>query len=274
MPEGLVGAARDGFQDPRYAREEIRHGRCNRHTAGLAPGYVQGNLAILKADLALDFLRYCQRNPKPCPIVGVSETGDWSLPTLGEGIDIRSDIPSYNVYRHGELVESIPDISHLWEDDFVAFIIGCSFSFEEALMWEGVPLRHVEEDVTVPMFRTSIETVPSGPFDGGMVVSMRPMLAKDAIRASVITSRFPSTHGTPVHLGDPSQIGIVDVMKPDWGDPVTFKPGEIPVFWACGVTPQNAIRQAKPEICITHTPGHMLITDLPSAVDGSLASND
>ncbi|MCG8695124.1 MAG: putative hydro-lyase, partial [Minwuiales bacterium] len=233
-------------------------------TAGMAPGYLQGNIVILPADLALDFARYCQRNPKPCPLVGVSETGDPALPTLGADIDMRTDLSGYNVYRGGELADTVGDIRDLWRDEFVTFVLGCSFSFEAALVAEGVPLRHLETGTTVSMYRTSIETVPAGPFHGEMVVSMRPLKPADAIKAVEITARFPETHGTPVHLGDPAMIGIDDIARPDWGDPTEFEDGEIPVFWACGVTPQVAVRQARPPICITHRPGSMLITDIPS----------
>ena len=256
--------------DPRAIRKAIRAGKIKGETSGLGSAYVQGNLAILPADLAMDFMRYCQRNPKPCPLVGVSETGDPMLPTLGKDIDIRTDIPSYNVYRNGELVDTTPEITNLWRDDFVTFIIGCSFSFEQALINEGIPLNHWEYDLTVSMYITNMETTPAGRFSGGTVVSMRPMTPRNAIRAVEVTSRFPHTHGSPVHLGDPAQIGIDDIMKPDWGDPQEFMDNQIPVFWACGVTPQNAIRQAKPEICITHTPGSMLITDLPAQLDSRL----
>ena len=256
--------------DPAAARRAIRTGAVTGNTAGMAPGYTQGNLAILPADIAFDFMRYCQRNPKPCPLIGVSETGNPGLPGLGHDIDIRLDVPSYNVYRNGELDDTVSDIRELWRDDFVAFIIGCSYSFEQAMVSEGIPLRHWERDQTVPMYRTTLETAPAGPFGGGMVVSMRPLSARDAIRAVEVTSRFPHTHGSPVHLGDPSQIGIEDVAAPHWGDAQPIEDGELPVFWACGVTPQNAIRQARPEICITHTPGAMLITDLPSAFDSRL----
>ena len=259
---------------PQEARQAIRSGQAFSTTAGLAPGYTQGNLAILRKELALDFLRYCQRNPKPCPLVGVSETGNPYLPTLGHDLDIRTDIASYNVYRNGELTDTVSDITDLWQDDFVAFIIGCSFSFEQALVSEGVALRHLDENLTVSMWRTNIETLPAGPFGGGMVVSMRPLVAEKAIRAVEVTSRFPHTHGSPVHLGDPSLIGIQDINTPDWGDAQRIESDEIPVFWGCGVTPQNAITQAKPDICITHTPGSMLITDIPSAAgDVQLALN-
>ncbi|MEK9722677.1 MAG: putative hydro-lyase [Rhodospirillaceae bacterium] len=257
--------------DPAAVRHAIRAGRITGETSGLANGYTQGNLAILPADLALDFMRYCQRNPKPCPLVGVSETGDPMLRTLGRDIDIRTDIPAYNVYRNGELADTVTDIKNLWRDDFVAFVIGCSFSFEQALVEEGVPLQHWDRKLTVSMYVSDIETAPAGPFGGGTVVSMRPMTARHAIKACEVTARFPHTHGAPVHLGDPAQIGIKDISKPDWGDAQEIPDDQIPVFWACGVTPQNAIRRAKPEICITHKPGSMLITDLPSHADSRRA---
>lgn len=258
MNPGLSAAS------PAEARRLIRTGAHTGQTAGMAPGYLQGNIAILPADLALDFARYCQRNPKPCPLVGVSETGDPALPTLGADIDMRTDLSGYNVYRDGKLAETVGDIRDLWRDDFVTFVLGCSFSFEAALVAEGVPLRHLETGTTVSMYRTNIETVPAGPFRGDMVVSMRPLKPADAIKAVEITARFPETHGTPVHLGDPAMIGIDDIARPDWGDPTEFEDGEVPVFWACGVTPQVAVRQARPPICITHRPGSMLITDIPS----------
>lgn len=267
MSDANIFAANLDFSDPGEARRAIRTGTMTGNTAGIAPGYTQGNLAILPADLALDFMRFCQRNPKPCPLIGVTETGNPALPDLGQSIDIRTDIPSYNVYRNGELAETVTDIRNLWRDDFVAFILGCSYSFEQALVSEGVPLRHLEENLTVSMYRTNIETNRAGDFGGGMVVSMRPMTPARAIRAVEVTSRFPHTHGTPVHLGDPAQIGISDINTPDWGDATPIKEGEIPVFWACGVTPQNAIQMARPEICITHKPGCMLVSDVPSAYD-------
>jgi len=257
--------------DPTAVRGAIRAGLITGETSGMGSAFTQGNLAILPADLAMDFMRYCQRNPKPCPLVGVSETGDPMLPTLGHDIDIRTDIPSYNVYRNGELTDTVTDIRDLWRDDFVSFIIGCSFSFEQALVNEGVPLKHWQQNLTVSMYVTSVETTSAGPFSGGTVVSMRPMTPRNAIRTVEVTSRYPHTHGSPIHLGDPAQIGIEDISKPDWGDAQDIADDEIPVFWACGVTPQNAIRQAKPEICITHTPGSMLITDLPSQLDARLA---
>lgn len=246
------------------ARSYFRSGTYTGHTAGIAPGMLQGNVAILPTDYALDFSRFCQRNPQPCPLIGVSDTGDPMMRTLGQDIDIRTDVPKYRVYENGDLVDEVTDIAGLWRDDFVAFALGCSFSFEDALMSEGVNLRHIDDNKTVSMFVTNIETTPAGPFRGGTVVSMRPMSIKDAVRASAICARFPHAHGAPVHIGDPAAIGITNVNDPDWGDPTDFKDGEVPVFWACGVTPQNAIRSARPPICITHAPGSMLVTDVPA----------
>jgi uncharacterized protein YcsI (UPF0317 family) len=255
----------DRVESPVEARRLIRSGAHSGHTAAMAPGYMQGNLAILPAAYALDFARYCQRNPKPCPLVGVSDTGDPMLRTLGEDIDIRTDIGSYNVFRDGELVDQVTDIRELWRDDFVAFVLGCSYSFEDALLAEGVRLKHLETGAVVAMYYTSIKTVPAGAFAGPTVVSMRPMTTAHAIRAVEVTARFPHTHGTPVHLGRPELIGIDDILQPDQGDVPEIDDDEIPVFWACGVTPQLAVRAARPEICITHTPGSMLVTDLRSA---------
>lgn len=243
------------------ARLRARRGELTGPTAHLAPGRVQANLAILPASLANDFLRFCTRNPRPCPLVAVSEPGDARLPALGADLDVRTDVPRYRVWRHGELAEEPLDVTHVWRDDLVTFAIGCSFSFEEALMAAGIEVRHVACGTNVPMYLTNIDTVPAGPFAGPMVVSMRPMKAADAIRAIQITTRFPSVHGAPVHLGDPAEIGIPDLALPDYGDPVELRRGELPVFWACGVTPQSVIARARPEFCITHAPGHMLVTD-------------
>ena len=243
-------------------RQRIRSGAWTGHTSGLAERQVQGNVVILPERQATDFLRFCQRNPKPCPVLAVSEPGSFSLPTLGKDIDIRTDVPKYRVWRHGEMTEELHDITAMWQQDWVTFVLGCSFSFEQALMDDGIPLRHVQQGRNVAMFKTSIPAEPAGEFHGPLVVSMRPMTASDAIRAVQITSRFPNVHGAPVHLGDPRQIGIHDLGRPDYGDAVDMLPNEIPVFWACGVTPQAAIVQAKPPICITHSPGCMLVTDL------------
>lgn len=258
-PDALNEAQR---QNAGRVRRLIREGTWTSHTTGLAQAHVQGNVVILPQAWASDFLRYCQRNPKPCPLLAVSEPGQAMLPTLGADIDIRSDVPRYRVWRHGELVDEVTDIRALWNQDLVSFVIGCSFSFEQALLEAGIPLRHIEQGRNAAMYRTSIDTAPAGAFSGPMVVSMRPMRAADAIRAIQITSRFPNVHGAPVHLGDPGLIGVTDLSRPDYGDPVELLADEIPVFWACGVTPQAAVQQARPELCITHAPGAMLITDL------------
>jgi uncharacterized protein YcsI (UPF0317 family) len=246
----------------KQARDRIRRSEWTSHTSGLAVGHVQGNVVILPEVLANDFLRYCQRNPKPCPLLAVSEPGSVRLPVLGVDIDIRTDVPRYRVWRKGELTDEPTDIIKLWRKDLVTFVIGCSFSFEEALMQAGLPLRHVEQKRNVAMYRSNLVTQSAGVFHGPMVVSMRPFKAADAIRAIQITSRFPNVHGAPVHMGDPALIGITNLGKPDYGDAIEVLPDEVPVFWACGVTPQAAITKARPEFCITHAPGAMLITDL------------
>ena len=248
-------------QTGRDARLAARTGGFRGQTAGVAPGYVQGNLAILPGDLAADFLRFCQLNPKSCPLLAASAPGDHRLPTLADDLDIRTDLPRYRVFRQGELIDEPADIHAYWRDDLVAFVLGCSFSFEEALVEAGIELRHISLNVTVPMYRTSIATVSVGSFHGPMVVSMRPLKPADAIRAIQITTRFPAVHGAPVHIGKPELIGIADLMKPDYGDPLPLKADEIPVFWACGVTPQSVVATAKPEFCIAHYPGCMLVTD-------------
>lgn len=243
------------------ARQQIRQGQWRGHTSGMAPEFVQANLVILPQALAADFLRFCQANPKPCPLLAVSEAGQYHWPALGHDLDIRSDVPLYRVYRHGQLDDECSGLHALWRDDLVSFALGCSFSFEHALLEAGIALRHVEQGRNVAMYRTSLQTQACGPFSGPMVVSMRPMKAADAIRACLITARVPRVHGAPVHIGDPSLIGIADLDKPDFGDPVTVAADELPVFWACGVTPQAVVMQSRPELCITHAPGHMLITD-------------
>jgi len=243
------------------ARLDYRKGTAA-STAGVANGFVQGNLAILPEKYASAFHRFCQLNPKPCPIIGMSDVGDPHIPALGADLDIRTDIPRYRVWRDGEVVEEPTDIIKHWRDDLVAFVLGCSFSFEEALMDEGLKMRHIEQKVRVPMYRTNIACSASGPFAGPMVVSMRPFKPAEAIRAVQITSRYPAVHGAPVHLGHPHLIGIKDIGKPDYGDSVTIEADEIPVFWACGVTPQSVINAAKVPFAITHSPGLMLVTDL------------
>lgn len=251
----------DPAHSPRAARESIRAGEHTTQTAGLARGYLQGNLVVLSPDDALEFATYCHRNPKPCPLLAIGDPGDPMLPSLGADIDIRTDVPRYNIYRYGKLTGQVENLTSLWREDFVTFVLGCSFSFEEALLREGIRVRHIDETRTVPMYRTSIVTAPAGRFGGPLVVSMRMMPPESALRAIRITARFTAAHGAPVHFGDPAAIGISDLAAPDWGDPPTIVAGEIPVFWACGVTPQAAILNARLEIAITHCPGSMLITD-------------
>ena len=258
------------LKSPVEFRRALRAGGRRVQTSGLAPGYVQANVAILPRAEADEFLRFCQRNPKPCPVLAVSEPGSPHLPRLGGDLDIRTDVALYRVWQNGELVHECADIKALWRDDLVSFAIGCSFSFEEALIEAGIRLRHIEHKRNVAMWRTNIDCAPAGRFHGPLVVSMRPLKAADAIRAIQITSRFPDVHGAPVHLGDPSLIGIRDLNTPDYGEPTEVRPDELPVFWACGVTPQAVISAARPEFCITHAPGYMLVTDLLNAQLASL----
>jgi uncharacterized protein YcsI (UPF0317 family) len=240
---------------------QARAGELTGPTCGLAPSYLQANLVIVPQDLAFDFLRFCQRNPRPCPLLSSSAPGVWDPGEIAPGADIRRDLPRYRVYRRGRLVEEPPDIVHWWRDDLVTFLLGCSLSFEAALQRAGIPVRHLEEDRNVPMYRTTLPCAPSGVFTGSLVVSMRPMTPAQASDAAAITSRYPHAHGAPVHCGDPDAIGISDLSQPDFGDAVTIRTGEVPVFWACGVTPQAVLMETKPEFAITHSPGCMFVTD-------------
>lgn len=253
------------FDDPASLRAAIRSGDFADPTSGQGGAALQGNLVILPRDDAAAFLRFCQANPRPCPLLAVGEPGDPALPSLGD-IDIRTDVPRYRVWRRGQLAGEPADIADLWRDDLVSFVIGCSFSFEAALAEAGVALRHMTAGRNVPMYRTSISCRPAGAFHGPLVVSMRAMSAADAIEAVRICDRFPLAHGPPVHLGDPALIGIGDINRPDYGDAPLIEPGDIPVFWACGVTPQAALASAAPDFAITHAPGYMLVTDIPAAL--------
>jgi uncharacterized protein YcsI (UPF0317 family) len=246
-------------------RRACREGRWRGATAGLAKGYVQGNLVVMAAGVAEEFLEFCRRNPKPCPVIGCSAPGEARIPGLGEDLDIRTDLPRYRLWKSGELVGVTTDIAAWWRPDSVAIVLGCSFSFEEALLDAGVKLRHIAEGRNVAMYRTSIDCVPAGRFKGPLVVSMRPLRPGDAIRAVEITGHFPAVHGAPVHIGLPHLIGIEDLAKPDYGDAIEVRSDELPVFWACGVTPQAVIAAAKPDFAITHAPGAMLVTDLLNA---------
>ncbi len=251
------------WNTPAEFRQIVRDGLHTTPTAGICPGFTQGNLAILPCDYADEFLRFARLNPKSCPIIGMTEPGDTRVPELG--VDLLADFPSYCVFRGGEQVDEVQNLRELWRDDLVGFVIGCSYSFEGPLLDAGVPIRHIEQQSNVPMYVSNIANGKAGRFGGNMVVSMRPMTPAQAIRAVQVTSRFPSVHGAPVHLGDPSQIGIRDVDMPDFGDRSIIQPGEIPVFWACGGTPQQAICSARPPFAITHKPGHMVVTDIPNS---------
>ena len=211
------------------------------------------------------FWQFCLNNPKPCPLIGLSKPGDPGLPNLGKNIDIRRDVPRYRVYHDGAFTEELETIEGLWSEDLVTFVLGCSFTFEEALIREGFSVRHIDEGQNVPMFKSGIETIKSGIFDGPLVVTMRPYKASDISSVFDVCANYPHAHGTPVYWGDPQEIGIRDLQQPDYGDPVHVHDNEVPVFWACGVTPQAAIERAKPRLCITHAPGHMLVTDVPSS---------
>lgn len=243
-------------------RLSIRSGEFNGTTSGLAPGFVQGNVVIIPAAYADDFYAFCNKNPIPCPLISVSDAGDPSMPALGRDLDIRYDVPEYAVFRNGERSDTLTDLESVWRDDLVTFVLGCSFSFEDALQSAGIGVRNVDTCVNVSMFRTNIPTVPVGPFSGNLVVTMRPFKTRDAIRAIQITTRLPKAHGAPIHFGDPELIGIKNLSMPEFGDPVEIFAEEVPVFWGCGVTTQVALEQAKLPFAITHAPGKMLITEL------------
>jgi len=295
-------------------RAACRSGALAGHTSGLAPGHAQANLVLLPREHALAFLTFCVRNPKPCPLLEVLDAGVHEAAGMAPGSDVRTDLPRYRVWRHGVCTEEVANILHLWPDppsggaqaavaahadartDWVAFLLGCSFSFEEALLREGLPVRHLQQERgsagcggggsgdgsaacsataaggglardprNVPMYVTSLPTTPAGPFRGPLVVSMRPMSAADAVAAARVTSDFPRVHGRPVFAGDASLLGIGSLDAPDYGDAVTLLPGEVPVFWACGVTPQAALLAAALPLAITHAPGHMFVTDALNA---------
>ena len=250
------------FSNALDVRTACRNGQLNSPTPGYAPGYVQANLVVLPRDWAFDFLLFCQRNRKSCPLLDVTEAGDPEPRAIALGADLRTDLPAYRIWQNGELIAEPTDVKNYWRDDLVSFLIGCSFTFENALVQQNIPVRHIEQNRNVPMYRTNIACRAAGRFHGPMVVSMRPLTPAHAIQATTICARYPLAHGAPIHFGDPSAIGITDIEKPDFGDAVTIHPGEIPVFWACGVTPQAALMAAKPPFAITHKPGHMFLTNL------------
>ncbi|MDT9595139.1 putative hydro-lyase [Nocardioides zeae] len=243
---------------PAQARARFRDGLVT-PTAGWSRGWTQANLVVLPREEAYDFLVFAQRNPRACPVLEVFEPGAVSGALL-DG-DVRTDLPAYRVFRDGELVEEPTDVRSWWRDDLVSFLVGCSFTFEDALLVAGIDVRHQSEGVNVPMYRTSVRCRPAGALSGPLVVSMRPVPADRVADAVRVTSRYPGVHGAPVHVGDPGALGIEDLDRPDHGDAVTVRPGEVPVFWACGVTPQAAVVESRPTLALTHAPGHMLVTD-------------
>ena len=249
---------------PAAARAAIRRGEITGPTTGFCAGYAQGNLVVLPKAFAWDFLLFCQRNPKACPLLEVADAGERTFAQFAPGSDIATDIPRYRVYDHGELVAEPTDVSEYFETrgDLVSFLIGCSFSFESALLEAGIPVRQIEEGVNVPMYNTNIPCATAGIFHGNMVVSMRPIPHRLVPAAVAVTAEMPRVHGMPIQIGFPEAIGIHDLAHPDYGDPVTIREGEVPVFWPCGVTPQAAVMASRPSFCITHAPGHMMITDV------------
>ena len=254
---------------PAEARAKIREGAITCPTTGMCPGYAQGNLVVLPKELAWDFLLFCQRNPKACPLLEVADAGSRTFAQFGAGSDIARDIPKYRIYENGVLTRETTDVSEYFDDpsrQLVSFLIGCSFSFESDLLEAGIPVRQIEEGVNVPMYNTNIPCQSAGIFSGNMVVSMRPIPHALVPAAVAITAQMPRVHGMPVHIGCPEAIGITDIAHPDYGDAVTIREGETPVFWPCGVTPQAVVMHSRPPFVITHAPGHMFITDVPNAV--------
>lgn len=246
---------------PKAMRKKISDGEFTDQTSGLCPGYAQGNLVVLPRSHAFDFLLFASRNPKACPILEVIEDGK-NLKETASGDLVTRVFPKYRVYRNGLLEEEVMDIDHLWQEDFVAFIIGCSFTFESALIDAGIPMKHINAKTNVAMYHTNIPCKPAGIFKGQVVVSMRPIKEKDILEVIRITSMYPKVHGAPVHIGSPELIGIKDLENPDFGVFQAVEKGELPVFWPCGVTPQGIAMTVKPPLMITHAPGHMLITDI------------
>ena len=251
-----------GILVPTEVRKLIREEKITGPTSGMCPGYAQANLVVLPKEYAYDFLLFTQRNPKSCPILEVSQAGDRLLRKIAPGADIATEIPRYRIYENGVMTGEYTNVESFWREDLVSFLIGCSFSFESELLEAGIEVRHISMGCNVPMYITNIECEPAGIFSGKMVVSMRPIPYGQLVKAVTVTEQMPKVHGTPIHIGDPSVIGIRDVNRPDFGDAVPIKPGEVPVFWCCGVTPQSVVMNVKPSFCITHALGHMLITDV------------
>ena len=252
-------------KNPAEVRKLIRQGKITVQTSGMCDGYAQANLCILPKKYAYDFLLFCQRNQQSCPLLEVSDEGSRFLKSSASNCDIAKDVPKYRIWKNGQLAGEYTDVSEFWRDDLVTFVIGCSFSFEAPLIAAGIDVRNISENHNVPMYLTNIDTKPAGIFSGKMVVSMRPIPYNQIVKATTITARVPKVHGAPIHIGSPEVIGIKDITKPDFGEPSTIKAGEVPLFWCCGVTPQSVVMNSKPDFCITHAPGHMLITDIPES---------
>lgn len=261
MVKTLTNSA-NSTMTPAEVRRACRAGQIDEPTTGFATAYAQANLVVLPRRQADDFRRFCERNPKPCPLLDVTETGSPEPLNVAPGADLRTDLPKYQVYRDGELVETRSDVLDLWRDDLVAFLLGCSYTFEGPLLAAGVPVRHQEAGRNVPMYRTNRACVPAGPFAGPLVVSCRPIPSELVERAVEVSGQYPAVHGAPVHVGDPAALGIADFQHPDWGDPPVVEDGDVPVFWACGVTPQAVAMASRPDFMITHAAGYMFVTDL------------
>jgi len=247
---------------PRKFRESVRKGEFKGQTSGSVPGFVQANFVALPREHAYEFLTFCLKNPAPCPLLAVTEPGSTAVEAVAAGADISRDIPRYVIHRDGKPREQLYDVAEYWNKDMVGFLLGCSFSWEDKLASVQLTPKNAQLGVNVSMYNTNIPNHQSGPFKGNMVVSMRPYKPEDIERVAKITEAFPGAHGGPVHWGDPKEIGIDDISSPNYGDAVPIEPEEIPVFWACGVTPQSALRSAELPIAITHAPGHMFITDI------------
>ena len=244
-------------------RAAARRGEWRGTTAGHCPAYQQANVVILPEEAAIEFVAFCTRNPTPCPIIEITPPGDPEPARAAPGADLRTDVPGYRIYRKGELAEQRDDIRDLWRDDLVTFLLGCSFTFEHALIEAGISVRNVECNTMVPMFVSSLLCLPAGRFHGPMVVTMRPIPEAQVPLVRELSARYPHAHGAPLHVGDPKAIGIADLSRPDYGEPVSIHPGEVPVFWGCGVTPQAVALEARAELMITHEPAQMFLTDLP-----------
>lgn len=255
---------------PNALRAAIRQGQFAKPTSGQCPGYLQANMAILPQAFAEDFATFCAINSQPCPLIEKLDIGNPHPKTCvlnneqGTAGDVRSDLPKYRIYRNGLLVEEVSNVQAYWQQDLVTFLLGCSFTFERALQEYGIPVRNIDEGKNVSMYKTNRMCTSVGIFQQvPLVVSMRP-IRKDLVHLAVqITAQFPQAHGAPIHCGDPSVLGIQDLSKVDFGDAVTVLDDEVPCFWACGVTAIMSAIQAKSDICITHSPGHMFVTDLP-----------